>query len=110
MLLILQTDSIQKLIRRMVMAWNNLKQNGFKGYMDKTSNDKGRDESKISRLEACGSDLRDKLIKLFDVLYLTHKVSYITKKHKVRTCRWSTLSPPFPAFQSCMNPGMGIGL
>ena len=59
----------------MVVAWNNLKQNGFKTYMEKTSHDKVRDESKISRLEACGSDLRDKLIKLFDELYLTHKVS-----------------------------------
>ena len=58
------------------MAWNNLKQNGFKAYMEKTSRDKVRDEAKISRLEACGSDLRDKLIKLFDSLYLTHKVSY----------------------------------
>lgn len=75
--MLIQTDSIQKLIRRMAVAWNNLKQNGFKGYMEKTSHEKVRDESKISRLEACGSDLRDKLIKLFDALYLTHKVNYI---------------------------------
>ena len=61
----------------MAMAWNNLKQNGFKGYMERTAHDRVRDESKISRLEACGSNLRDKLIKLFDALYLTHKVSYI---------------------------------
>ena len=63
----------------MALAWNNLKQNGFKSYMEKTSHDKdkGREESTISKLEACGSDLRDKLVKLFDALYLTHKVSYV---------------------------------
>ena len=57
------------------MAWNNLKQNGFKAYMEKTTKDKVKDEGKLSRLEACGSDLRDKLVKLFDTLYLTPKVS-----------------------------------
>lgn len=72
----LQSENIQKLIRRVTFAWNNLKQNGFKAYMEKTSSkERVRDEGKISRLEACGSDLRDKLVKLFDVLYLTHKVS-----------------------------------
>ena len=43
--------------------------------MEKTSHDRVRDEAEQSKLEACGSDLRDKLIKLFDTLYLTPKVS-----------------------------------
>ena len=55
----------------MSRAWNNLKQNGFKTYMDKSSQ---REDVMMRRLEACGSDLRDKLIKLFDMLYLTPKV------------------------------------
>ena len=63
------------LIQRMNIAWNNLKKNGFKAYMERTLPDKVRDEAEQSKLEACGSDLRDKLIKLFDTLYLTPKVS-----------------------------------
>lgn len=63
-------------IRRVIAAWSNLKQNGFKTYMERTTRDKGRDEAKLSRLDACGSDLRDKLVKLFDALYLTHKVPF----------------------------------
>ena len=64
----------------MTRAWNNLKQNGFKSYMEKSSNDKAREEVTMRRLEACGSDLRDKLIKLFDMLYLTPKVGQVMRQ------------------------------
>ena len=65
--------------------------------MEKTSRDKVRDEAELSKLDACGSDLRDKLIKLFDTLYLSPKVSCELKLGRMISYMYSYASSlPLP--------------
>ncbi|XP_064383675.1 BLOC-3 complex member HPS1-like isoform X2 [Halichondria panicea] len=69
-------DKLTKTTRQVLNAWANLKKHNFRGYMEKKPSDrnKGPDAQRnFTRMDACATDLREKLMKVFDILYLVPK-------------------------------------
>lgn len=78
--------TLRGLILRINVAWNNLKQAGIKTYL---GGDKGggKDENgpHLVRMEACGGDLKERLLKLFETLFMSPRdrefdINHVIKK------------------------------